>query len=339
MKVLVTGHNGFIGSVMVKKLQEAGHDVTGFDTDYFCGGSMGEYHPIPSLHWDIRDIVLDDLDGYDALIHLAALSNDQMGDIETNVTYSINWEASLSLAILAKKMGIKRFLFASSCSMYGEGDGDNMLTEESPLAPITTYAKCKVDAERDIALLADDNFTPVFLRNATAYGFSPHLRTDLVVNTMMAHAFTTGKIKIIGSGNAWRPLVHVEDIAQAFLLALEAPKELVHNQPINVGFSDENYRVKIVADIVHRLTGAEVEYVDQDKPDPRNYRVSFDKIRRLFPQFSPNWDVYCGASNLKDAFEKYGITAEDATGRKFVRLKQLRHLLDNKMVDESLRWK
>jgi len=292
MKVLLTGHNGYIGSVMSDVLANAGHDVTGLDTYLYEGLDFGrDLRTIPAIRKDIRDVTAADLRGFDAVIHLAALSNDPLGCLDESCTYDINHLGSVHLARMAKAAGVPRYLFASSCSLYGKA-GDEMLDENAEFNPITAYGASKVFVERDVRELADDAFSPVFLRNATAYGASPRLRADIVVNNFVGVAFTTGHIVIQSDGSPWRPLVHIRDISQAFLAVLEAPREAVHNEAFNVGSSAENYRVRDVADIVREVVpGCSVRYMEGGGPDPRCYRVNCDKLVRHIPGFRTQWTV------------------------------------------------
>lgn len=341
MRVLLTGHNGYIGTVMFKMLQDAGHEVLGLDTNFFQDCILGSInHDTNTLRKDIRDVVVSDLQGYDAIIHLAALSNDPLGDFKKEWTYDINLHATLRIAELARDAGVQRFLYASSCSMYGAGKGDDLLTEDSPLLPITPYAESKVRAEAGLEKMANNEFSPIFLRNATAYGFSPRLRADIVLNNLTAWAYTTGKVRILSDGTPWRPIVHIEDISQAFMLSLSAPREVIHNQAFNVGGNSENYRVRDLADIVKEtVPNSSVEYAGQNSFDPRNYRVDFSKINKLLPNFKLQWNARRGAQQLYKAYNDNHLTKEDFDGRKYIRLNQLKHLINNDHLDESLRWK
>ncbi|MGH7349472.1 MAG: NAD-dependent epimerase/dehydratase family protein, partial [Candidatus Rokuibacteriota bacterium] len=277
MRVLVTGHNGYIGSVMVPILQAAGHEVVGLDSFFFEDCSLlQEDHRVPALRKDLRDVRPWDLDGFGAVAHLAALCNDPLGDLHPEWTYDINHKASVQLASMARAAGVARFLHASSCSMYGAAGGDDLLSEEAPLRPLTPYAISKVRTEEDVSKLADRSFSPVFMRNATAYGLSPRLRADVVLNNLVCWAHTTGRIRIMSDGTPWRPIVHVQDIARAFAAALSAPREAIHNQAFNVGANGENYQVRELAEIVRdTVPGCAVEYADGAGPDPRSYRVNF----------------------------------------------------------------
>ncbi len=338
MRVLVTGHNGYLGSVMVDVLRSRGHQVVGFDTFFFgdCGNCTTD--DTPAIRKDLRDLVLSDLTGVEAVIHLAALCNDPLGDLNPAWTFDINHDASRRFAALAKEAGVRRFLYSSSCSLYGDA-GEGLVDEEAPMRPLTPYAVSKVRAETDISQLADENFSPVFMRNATAYGMSARLRADIVLNNLVCWAFTTGKIHISSDGTPWRPLVHVRDIANAFAAALTAPREIIHNQAFNVGANGENYQIRDLAEIV-RETVPEciVEYAAGGGPDPRNYRVSFDKLARSFPDLKFEWNARKGAAEVYEAVRNAGLTVADFQGRRFIRLRQLTHLLDLNLLDGTLRW-
>jgi nucleoside-diphosphate-sugar epimerase len=339
MRVLVTGHDGYIGSVMVGRLLSAGHEVVGMDTYFFEDSGGGNNNQISSIRKDVRDVTEDDLAGFEAVVHLAALCNDPLGDLNPKWTSDINHAASCQLARLAKKAGAHRFVYASSCSMYGK-TGEETITEDAPLRPLTPYAISKVRAEEDISNLADDTFTPIFMRNATAYGWSSRLRADLVLNNLIGWAHTTGKVRITSDGTPWRPVVHVEDIAHAFAAVLVAPSEAVHNQAFNIGANKENYQVRELAEIVRAtVPGCEVEYASNGGPDPRSYRVSFDKLTRLIPDFSPAWDARRGAKELYDGVRKIGLTLENFQGPRFSRLARFKELLHAGVLDDTLRWK
>lgn len=340
MRVLLTGHNGYIGSVMLPVLQAAGHDVVGLDTFYFqdCTLRDGDERTAV-LHKDVRDLGLSDLEGFDAVVHLAALCNDPLGDLHAEWTYDINHRASVNLARLAREAGVKRYLYASSCSMYGAAGDDDLLSEDAPLRPLTAYAVSKVRTEEDVAKLADGSFSPVFMRNATAYGVSPRLRADVVLNNLVCWAHTTGRIRILSDGTPWRPIVHVQDISRAFVAALAAPREAIHNQAFNVGANGENYQVREIAEIVRAtVAGCTVEYAEGAGPDPRSYRVDFSKLMRTFPDFRPQWNASFGAKDLYDALQDAEVTLADFQGRRFIRLTQIRHLLDQGRLDRDLRW-
>jgi nucleoside-diphosphate-sugar epimerase len=339
MRVLITGHNGYIGSVLTPLVQAAGHEVVGLDTFLFEGATFGQNGPqIDSLRMDLRDVQVDDLRGFDAVMHLAALSNDPLGDVNPQITFDINHIGSVRLARLAKEAGVERLIFASSCSLYGVA-GDEMLTEEAGFNPITPYGVSKVLFERDVAKLADDDFSPTFLRNSTAYGVSPRLRADVVVNNLVAVAFTTGEVVIQSDGTPWRPLVHIEDITRAFLAVLHAPRELVHNEAFNVGRSEENYRVRDLGELVEQVVpGSKVRYAEGGGPDPRCYKVDCSKIARTLPEYQPQWTVRRGMEQLRDAFKAYGLTREELNGDKYFRIKRIRALQSQGLLDESLRW-
>ncbi|MFL5482803.1 MAG: NAD-dependent epimerase/dehydratase family protein [Gemmatimonadaceae bacterium] len=339
MRVLITGHNGYIGSVLAPMVRAAGHDVVGLDSFLFEGGTFGsDASPIDALRIDLRDVEVEDLRGFDAVMHLAALSNDPLGDVNPQCTFDINHIGSVRLARLAKEAGVSRLIFASSCSLYGVA-GDEMLTEHAAFNPITPYGVTKVLFERDVSELADETFSPTFLRNATAYGLSPRLRADVVVNNLVAVAFTTGEVLIQSDGTPWRPLVHIEDIARAFIAVLHAPRHLIHNQAFNVGRSEENYRVRDLGALVEQVVpGSKVRYAEGGGPDPRCYRVECSKLRRTLPEFQPQWTVRRGMEQLRDAFERYGLTREELFGDRYFRIKRIRALQSAGMLDESLRW-
>lgn len=339
MRVLITGHNGYIGSVLAPLVQAAGHDVVGLDTFLFEGGTFGEDNsPIDALRMDLRDVQVADLRGFDAVMHLAALSNDPLSDLNPQCTYDINHLGSVRLARLAKAAGVPRLIFASSCSLYGVS-GDEMLTESAAFNPVTPYGESKVLFEQDVAKLADDDFSPTFLRNATAYGASPRLRADVVVNNLVAVAFTTGEVLIQSDGTPWRPLVHIEDITRAFLAVLHAPRELVHNEAFNVGRTEENYRVRDLGELVEQVVpGSRVRYAEGGGPDPRCYRVDCGKLLRTLPEYQPAWTVRRGMEQLRDAFQANGLTREDLSGDSYFRIRRIRSLQSEGLLDASLRW-
>lgn len=338
-KVLITGHTGYIGSVLVSTLLNAGYEVAGLDCDLFHGCSFeGSIPAVRSLWMDVRDVTTRDLVGFDAVCHLAAVSNDPLGDLHPEVTLEINHRATVNLARCAKAAGVRRFLFASSCSMYGAA-GEDRLTERAPLNPITPYAQSKVLAEQELTTLADDDFCPIYLRNATAYGPSPRLRGDVVLNNLCAWAHTEGRIRILSDGLAWRPVVHVQDICNAFYALLEAPWETVFNQAFNIGSNMENHQVRTLAEFVREAAGGcDIEIMGRNNPDPRNYRVDFTKIERAVPSFRPMWTARNGARELVDAYRRFGLTSGQFQGRRFTRLAQLKYLLEHRRLSADLRW-
>ncbi|MGZ8697971.1 MAG: NAD-dependent epimerase/dehydratase family protein [Gaiellaceae bacterium] len=340
MRVLVTGHHGYIGSVTVPALVAAGHDVVGADTRFYEGCDLFEGVAPAEERWvDVRDLTAADLDGFDAIIHLAALSNDPLGDFAPELTAEINYGATLSLARAAREAGVERFVFASSCSMYGTQDAETPVNEDAPLQPLTAYAESKVRSERELAPLASDGFSPIFMRNATAYGASPRLRLDIVLNNLVGWAVTTGSVKIMSDGTPWRPLVHVQDIARATAALLEAPRELVHGKAFNIGGGEENYQVRELGEIVREtVPECTVEYAGSGDPDPRSYRVDFGVFARTFPEFRFEWDARRGAAELRDAYQGSRLTLDDFEGDRFVRLRRLRLLLDGGRLDDRLRW-
>ena len=339
MRVMVTGHAGYVGTVMVPFLRQAGHDVVGLDTFLYEGCTLGPApDPVTSIRKDIRDVQPGDFEGIDAVIHLAAISNDPVGNLNRQTTYDINHLATVHVADQARRGGVERFLFASSCSLYGATEGDARLDETAPFNPVTAYGESKIRSEQDVSLLAGDDFSPTFMRCSTAYGFSPHLRADIVVNNLVGYAHTHGEVLIKSDGTPWRPLVHIEDISRAFLAAMEAPREKVHDQAFNVGANQENYQIRDVADIVKEVVpGSTVVYAPGGEPDIRNYRVDFTKIHETLPAFRTAWTVRLGAEQLAKAYANHGLTFEDFQQR-YVRLATVRRLQEEGRLDADLRW-
>jgi nucleoside-diphosphate-sugar epimerase len=339
MRVLITGHRGYIGTVIIPMLLSSGHDVAGLDSDLYegCTYAGGVAVAVPSLRRDVRDVMLEDLKGFDACIHLAALSNDPLSELNPPLTRDINHGGSVRLARLAKQAGVRRFLLASSCSNYGSA-GDGMIDETGTLNPVTTYGESKVAAERDIAPLAGDGFFPTFLRPATAYGVSPRLRLDVVLNNLVACAVTTGLIVLQSDGSPWRPIVHIEDIGRAFIAALGAEPEAIAGQAFNVGRTDQNYRILDIAEAVAKVVpGCRIEIAPGAGPDKRSYRVNFEKIAKALPEFAPRWDVHLGARQLYKSFIATGLTLAEFRGSRYQRTRHIKELLANGVIDGDLR--
>ena len=339
MRVLVTGHNGYIGQVLVPFLESAGHDVVGLDTGYYARCQFDKPPTGRAIDKDIRDVERSDLEGFDAVAFLAALSNDALGDLDPRLTEEINRDATARFAGLAKEAGIPRFVFASSCSLYGASEGDAALDEAASMNPVTPYGRTKIEVERVLADLADESFSPTYMRNATAYGVSPNLRIDIVVNNLVGYAVTTGEVLLKSDGSSWRPLVHIEDISRAFLAALEADRGLVHDQPFNVGRHEENYRIRDVAEAVARIVpDCRVELAAGASPDLRNYRVDFSKIHRTLPAFQPVWTVERGIAELVAAYEAHGLTKEEFLSTRYLRIGTILEHRREGRLDEDLRW-
>lgn len=338
MKVLVTGHRGYIGVEMVSVLRKAGHDVVGLDNGYFDGCDFrSPPEDVPSIDVDLRDIKPEHLAGIDAVCFLAALSNDPLGDINPNLTYDINLNGSVRFAEAAKAAGVKRFLFSSSCSLYGAG-GSGFLDETAAFHPVTPYGKSKVEFELAVAKLADDKFTPAYLRNATAYGVSRRLRADIVVNNLVGHAITTGKVLLQSDGTPWRPLVHIRDIIHAFEAMLVAPRDVIHNQAFNVGRTSENFQIRDVANMVAEVVpNCEVAFASGASADARDYRVDFGKIERTLPGWNPQWTLRKGIEELYQAYRDGGLTKDEWAGPRYYRLKTIMGLREAGKLDDNLR--
>ena len=338
MRVLLTGHQGYLGTVMAPVLAAAGHEVIGLDSGLFADCVLG---PVPDdppgLPVDLRDVTADQLSGVDAVVHLAALSNDPLGSLAPDLTYDVNHHASVRLARLAKEAGVRRFLYASTCSVYGAAGAGDLVGEDAPLRPVTPYAESKVRVEGDLVDLADDDFTPVSLRNATAFGFSPRLRADIVLNNLVGHAHLAGEARVLSDGTPWRPLVHAQDIAAAFLAALHAPVEAVHCQAFNVGMEQNNLTVaQIAAEVVEAVPGTRLVITGEAGPDPRSYRVDFSAVRAALPDFQPQWTIKAGAVELAEAYQRFGLT-RPAFDQRFTRLARLSERRTMGSLDDTLR--
>ena len=346
MRVLVTGHEGYVGSVLTERLRASGHMVTGLDTGFFAECLLGPAPAeVPTIRLDLRDVTAEDLAGIDAVVHLAALCNDPLGNLDPDLTYEINLRSTVRLAKAAKEAGASRFLFSSSCSLYGSGATDVPLTERpfldesADFFPVTPYGESKIRAEQALAELNDDDFSTAFLRNATAYGFSPRLRGDIVVNDLTASALLTGEVRLMSNGLAWRPLIHVEDIAAAFDALLTVDRERIHGKAYNITATDENYLIRDVAKIVSEVVaGSQVTFAEGAGTDLRNYRVSGDLVAKEIPEFAPRWTVRKGVEQLVEAYERFGLTIEDFRGEPFQRIKRIQALQASGSVDGRLRW-
>jgi nucleoside-diphosphate-sugar epimerase len=338
MRVLVTGHRGYIGVEMVPALRKAGHDVVGLDIGLYdeCDFGAGP-DEVPGMNLDLRDVTPDHLRGFDAVVHLAALSNDPLGDLDPSLTYDINHRASVRLAEAAREARVRRFLFSSSCSLYGAGGG-SLLDENAELNPVTPYGESKVLVEKELARLATASFSPAYLRNATAYGVSRRLRADIVVNNLVGHAHTTGKILLQSDGTPWRPLVHLQDIVQAFLACLHAPIDAIHDQAFNVGRSSENFQIGQVASLVREIVpGCEIALAPGASPDVRDYRVDFRKIETRLQGYRPRWTLRDGIEELHRAYQRAGMTKETFFGPRYYRLRTVRDLQERGLLDGKLR--
>ena len=341
MNVLTTGHLGYIGSVLTPILNERGYTTVGLDTAYFedCLISQNAVKPAREIRKDIREVGVEDLEGIDAVIHLAAISNDPMGQLNPGLTDQVNHLASVELARKAKEAGVARFVFSSSCSMYGAADGKSMLTEEAPFNPVSAYALSKVQTEAGLQDLASADFSPVYLRNATAYGLSPRLRFDLVLNNLVGWALATEKIRIMSDGTPWRPMVHVEDICGACIAVLEASREAIHNQAFNVGRDSENFQVRDIAEVVRQtVPGCEVEFTGENQGDSRSYQVSFQKVAEQLTGFRPRWTLQAGADELYRFLQNVNLTLQMFQDRRFTRLAQFKHLMETGQLDAYMFW-
>jgi nucleoside-diphosphate-sugar epimerase len=337
--VLVTGYDGYIGRVLVPMLHDSGYDVRGLDAGWYEWCSFGpEPADVPNIRKDLRDLELDDLAGADAVIHLAAISNDPVADLDPETTYAVNHRASVRLARLAKLAGVERFVFASSCSLYGRADSNTPLDESATFNPVTAYGHSKVLVERDVSELADESFSPVFLRNATVFGVSPRLRLDVMVNNLTAWAVATGEVVVMSDGTPWRPLVHIDDVCRTVLAVLQAPRQVIHGEAFNVGRDSENYRVRRVADIVADVVpGSRVVFAPGGGPDERSYRVDFSKLAATFPDLELRGTVPDGVAELADAYAREGLGLEELQSSRYTRLRRIRELKGNGVMDDSLR--
>ncbi|MEV6896779.1 NAD(P)-dependent oxidoreductase [Amycolatopsis sp. NPDC051372] len=338
MRVLLTGHTGYLGTVMAPVLTEAGHDVVGLDSGLFASCLLGPApKDLPTINVDLRDVRPEHLEGFDAVIHLAALSNDPLGSLAPELTYDINHHASVRLAQLAKDAGVGRYLYASTCSVYGASGGGGLVDEDAPLRPVTPYAESKVRVEDEVSKLADVDFTPVYMRNATAFGFSPRLRADIVLNNLVGHAYLSGEVLVLSDGTPWRPLVHARDIARAFTAALDAPREAVHNKAFNIGTERNNVTVaEIAQEVVEAVPGSKLRITGEAGADPRSYRVDFSRFREAIPGFECEWGVKDGALQLIDAYRAYELTKQQFE-RRFTRLNWLSDRQAEGAVDDTLR--
>ncbi|MFG1705595.1 NAD-dependent epimerase/dehydratase family protein [Nonomuraea sp. M3C6] len=338
MRILLTGHQGYLGTVMATVLSAGGHEVVGLDSGLFADCVLGpSVDDAPGYAVDLRDVSAEMLEGIDAVAHLAALSNDPLGSLAPELTYDINHHASVRLARLAKDAGVRRFVYASTCSVYGASGGDELVNEDAPLRPVTPYAESKVRVEDDLVKLADGDFSPVFMRNATAFGFSPRLRADIVLNNLVGHAVLSGEVRVLSDGTPWRPLVHAEDIAEAFLRAIEAPRGAVHAKAFNVGTERNNVTVaEIAGEVAAAVPGAELLITGETGSDPRSYRVDFSRVRAALPGYDARWTVKAGADELVEAYRTYGLTKHDFE-RRFTRLARLSDRREAGTIDAELR--